>query len=452
MSECPNIRAIPAAFRRDSPRLRDARDDGRRTTPRDDGARAMATTTTPRVATTGARAARGRRARTEATRANATATRATGRRANGTAARDARAKSAGKDDGASDQGGSSGVERETRARRTPSARESAMEAAAAREAENAGMKPSSSGETATRTVKDEALEIPFQSTSPRKRVGRTRLLRTPMAGGVVSRDTKDSNLPSMATAARNLMELADYGDLSTTMSDMHHRRAGYPFGSTVDFATDATGHPIFCLAPLAIHTRNIAADGKCSLTVKMSGWGGLANARVTIFGDVQRLPNGEYQTAANEIFKSKYHARKEAIDMEDRWGDYTYYRMNRIVDVYFVGGFGTLNWIKLDEYCSTSPDTIVTAAHGKSVIETLGELNTRFSQRLAAHMGNLLDLVVDDLWIISIDRRGMDVRVRTDGSSLIRRISFDTDVECFDDAKRAVECALTNDDLCRGEF
>lgn len=344
------------------------------------------------------------------------------------------------------------MERETRARRTPSARESAMEAAAAREAENAGMKPSSSGETATRTVKDEALEIPFQSTSPRKRVGRTRLLRTPMAGGVVSRDTKDSNLPSMATAARNLMELADYGDLSTTMSDMHHRRAGYPFGSTVDFATDATGHPIFCLAPLAIHTRNIAADGKCSLTVKMSGWGGLANARVTIFGDVQRLPNGEYQTAANEIFKSKYHARKEAIDMEDRWGDYTYYRMNRIVDVYFVGGFGTLNWIKLDEYCSTSPDAIVTAAHGKSVIETLGELNTRFSQRLAAHMGNLLDLVVDDLWIISIDRRGMDVRVRTDGSSLIRRISFDTDVECFDDARRAVECALANDDLCRGEF
>ena len=247
--------------------------------------------------------------------------------------------------------------------------------------------------------KDEALEIPFQSTSPRKRVGRTRLLRTPMAGGVVSRDTKDSNLPSMATAARNLMELADYGDLSTTMSDMHHRRAGYPFGSTVDFATDATGHPIFCLAPLAIHTRNIAADGRCSLTVKMSGWGGLANARVTIFGDVQRLPSGEYQTAANEIFKSKYHARKEAIDMEDRWGDYTYYRMNRIVDVYFVGGFGTLNWIKLDEYCSTSPDTIVTAAHGKSVIETLGELNTRFlpasrrahGQSLGPRRGRFMD-------------------------------------------------------------
>ena len=402
----------------------------------------MATTATTATTATAAAAARGPRA-TTTRRAGARAV----RRRPGRDARDARARA--RDDGGMDGvafGAGGGAER---ARRTPSARESAMEAAAAREAENAGMKPSSSGETAT---KEGELEIPFQSTSPRKRVGRTRLLRTPMAGGVVSRDTKESNLPSMATAARNLMELADYGDLSTTMSDMHHRRAGYPFGSTVDFATDATGHPIFCLAPLAIHTRNIAADGRCSLTVKMSGWGGLANARVTIFGDVQRLPSGEYQTAANEIFKSKYHARKEAIDMEDRWGDYTYYRMNRIVDVYFVGGFGTLNWIKLDEYCSTSPDAIVTAAHGKSVIETLGELNTRFSQRLAAHVGNLLDLVVDDLWIISIDRRGMDVRVRTDGSSLIRRISFDTDVECFDDARRAVECALANDDLCRGEF
>ena len=330
--------------------------------------------------------------------------------------------------------------------------DAARENAAAREAENSGLKPSGGDRAVEAESANGSLDLPLQSASARKRVGRTRLLRTPMAGGVVSRDTKDSNLPSMATAARNLMELADYGDLSTKMSDMHHRRAGYPFGSTVDFATDAAGHPIFCLAPLAIHTRNITADGRCSLTVKMSGWGGLANARVTIFGDVERLPKGEYQTAANEIFKAKYHGRKEAIDMEDRWGDYTYYRMNRIVDVYFVGGFGTLNWITLEDYCSTSPDAIVTSQTGRSVIETLSELNARFSARLADHMSRVLDVLVDDLWIISIDRRGMDVRVRTDGSSLVRRISFNVDVERFEDAARAVECALADDDLCSPEF
>lgn len=67
-------------------------------------------------------------------------------------------------------------------------------------------------------------------------------------------------------------------------------------------------------------------------------------------------------------------------------------------------------------------------------------------------MGNFLDFVVDDLWIIFIDCCGMDVCVCIDGSLLICRIFFDIDVECFDDVKRVVECALINDDFCCGEF
>jgi putative heme iron utilization protein len=38
---------------------------------------------------------------------------------------------------------------------------------------------------------------------------------------------------------------------------MHHARAGYPFGTLVDFATDGAGNPLFCLSPLAIHSRNL---------------------------------------------------------------------------------------------------------------------------------------------------------------------------------------------------
>ena len=134
---------------------------------------------------------------------------------------------------------------------------------------------------------------------------------------------KDADLPSVAVAARNLMELADYADLSTIMSNMNHRRTGAPFASTVDFATDADGHPIFCLEPGDAREEQ-AYNSAASLTVKMNGWGGMANARVTIFGDVQRLPP-EYQAAANEVFKAKYEARKEELDLEDRWGDYTFY-------------------------------------------------------------------------------------------------------------------------------
>lgn len=96
------------------------------------------------------------------------------------------------------------------------------------------------------------------------------------------------------------VELAQYAHLCTIMSNMHHRRAGYPFGTIVDFASDGAGCPLFCLSPLAIHTRNIMEDPRCSLVVQMPGWTGMANARVTIFGDVYQLPP-EMHDAAREV-------------------------------------------------------------------------------------------------------------------------------------------------------
>lgn len=314
--------------------------------------------------------------------------------------------------------------------------------------------PRESAAPATETAKDEGKKTEKTKSSSKADTDKankpvlTRLLRTPLSGGVLN-SMKGADLPSVAVAARNLMELADYADLSTIMSKMHHRRSGYPFASTVDFTTDADGHPIFCLTPLAMHTRNLAYNSRASLTVKMNGWGGLANARVTIFGDVHRLPP-EYQNAANEIFKAKYEARKEGIDLEDRWGDYTFYRMNNIIDVYFVGGFGTLNWVNLSEYKDATPDKIVTPSDDGSVLWVLAELNTKYGQRLAcsgAVQGSVGpteapfegDEKVDDLWIISIDKRGIDVRLRVEGVSQVRRLNFPGFVETYADACAALE-------------
>ena len=101
------------------------------------------------------------------------------------------------------------------------------------------------------------------------------------------------------------VELAQYAHLCTIMSNMHHRRSGYPFGTIVDFASDGAGCPLFCLSPLAIHTRNIMEDPRCSLVVQMPGWTGMANARVTIFGDVYQLPPDMHE-AAREVHLYKH--------------------------------------------------------------------------------------------------------------------------------------------------
>ena len=97
------------------------------------------------------------------------------------------------------------------------------------------------------------------------------------------------------------MEQARHAHLCTLMSRMHHRRAGYPFGSLVDFATDAHGAPLLALSPLAIHTRNVLADSRCNLVVQMPGWSGLANARVTIFGDCEQIFDREAAEAADAL-------------------------------------------------------------------------------------------------------------------------------------------------------
>lgn len=78
-----------------------------------------------------------------------------------------------------------------------------------------------------------------------------------------------------------------------------------PPGSLVDFVTDSTGHPIFSLSPLAIHISNVVADPRSSVVVEMPGWRGLANARVTMFGELYQLPK-DLQPVAKEMFQSKF--------------------------------------------------------------------------------------------------------------------------------------------------
>ena len=45
---------------------------------------------------------------------------------------------------------------------------------------------------------------------------------------------------------------------------------------------------------------------------------------------------------------------------KERWvsGNFSFFRMHRISDIYFVGGFGTVQWVDVAEYASAKPDQI----------------------------------------------------------------------------------------------
>ncbi|PSR96989.1 FMN-binding split barrel protein [Actinidia chinensis var. chinensis] len=272
-------------------------------------------------------------------------------------------------------------------------------------------------------------ETPFIVTCGSGTGGGTRagLFRTPISGGVQSA-TSAHGLPRPALAVRNLMEQARFAHLCTVMSRMHHRREGYPFGSLVDFAPDSMGHPIFSFSPLAIHTRNLLADPRCTLVVQIPGWSGLSNARVTIFGDVFPLPEHQQEWA------HKQYIAKHQQGPSQQWGNFYYFRMQNISDIYFIGGFGTVAWVDVKEYETLQPDKI--AVDGGE--QNLKELNAIFSKPLKELLST--EIEVDDAALISIDSKGTDIRVRQGAQFNIQRLSFEDGnaIETLEEAKAAL--------------
>ncbi|XAR49793.1 hypothetical protein NMG60_11003932 [Bertholletia excelsa] len=280
------------------------------------------------------------------------------------------------------------------------------------------------------------MDTPFSFTYGSGAGGGTRagLFRTPISGGVQSA-TSAHGLPRPALAVRNLMEQARFAHLCTTMSQMHHRRGGYPFGSLVDFAPDSVGHPIFSFSPLAIHTRNLLADPRCTLVVQIPGWSGLSNARATIFGDVFPLPEQQQEWA------HKQYIAKHQQGPSQQWGNSCYFRMQNISDIYFIGGFGTVAWVDVKEYETLQPDKI--AVDGGE--QNLKELNAIFSKPLKELLS--AESEVDDAALISIDSKGTDVRVRQGAQFNIQRLSFEEGhaVETLEQAKAALWTLIDKD-------
>lgn len=111
--------------------------------------------------------------------------------------------------------------------------------------------------------------------------------------------------------------------------------------------------------------------------------------------------------------------------------------MDRILDIYFVGGFGTVQWVDTKEYAKAQPDKIVL----EHPTHTLQVLNETFSSSLQ-EMLSKCEKPVDDAAFISIDRLGADVRIRRGGEYSVERVGFEIPVENLEDVARVLRRKL----------
>jgi heme iron utilization protein len=230
--------------------------------------------------------------------------------------------------------------------------------------------------------------------------------------------------PSHAERARTLLETERVGTLAT--QSLHH--PGWPFASVMPYALLADGSPLFLISGMAIHTQNLVAEPRASLLVMQAGSGSdpLGSPRVTLLGTVRRVDE------ASESMRQTYLDRHPTARHWIGFSDFSFFQLE-VTHLYFVGGFGVMGWVGRGDYASAEADPLADAAAG--IIEHMNRDHADALRDIARRFGGL---AAEEATMVSCDRLGFVVRVRTAEGMKGARIPFPHDVRSSDEARKAL--------------
>ena len=221
--------------------------------------------------------------------------------------------------------------------------------------------------------------------------------------------------PTYAERARTLAYLAHTGTLAT----LSRRHPGHPFASVMPYALDDAGRPLFLISAMAMHTQNLEADARASLLVMQPGWDGdpLAAARLTLMGDVRRVPDTDTAEA-----RDRYLARHERARYWVDFEDFGFWRL-AITDLYFVGGFAAMDWVTAADYAAARPDPLADA--GAGIVE---HMNRDHADALIEYARHFAGESADEATMVAVDRLGFKLRLRSGDRLSSARIAFPREV------------------------
>ncbi len=221
--------------------------------------------------------------------------------------------------------------------------------------------------------------------------------------------------PTYAERARTLAYLAHTGTLAT----LSRRHPGHPFASVMPYSLDDAGRPLFLISTMAMHTQNLEADPRASLLVMQPGWDGdpLAAARLTLMGDVRRVPDAD-TAAARERYLARHERARYWVDFED----FAFWRL-AISELYFVGGFAAMDWVTAADYAAARPDPLADAAPG--IIE---HMNQDHADALIEYARHFAGETAEEATMVAVDRLGFKLRLRSGQRLSSVRIAFPREV------------------------
>jgi putative heme iron utilization protein len=239
--------------------------------------------------------------------------------------------------------------------------------------------------------------------------------------------------PSHAERVRTLLVQERVGTLATHSV----KHAGFPFASVMPYALLDDASPLFLISGMAIHTQNVLADPRASLLVMQSGGDAdpLGLPRATLMGSVTRI---ESTDAIRAAYLERHPSSKYWID----FSDFSFFRMD-VAELYFVGGFGVMGWVASDDYRAAAPDPLLEFAAG--IMEHMNADHGEALRNIARHFSAL---AAEEATMVSCDRLGFVVRVRTPEGMKGTRIQFPEPVTSREQARKVL-VAMTRQ--ARGE-
>ncbi|KAJ4850716.1 hypothetical protein Tsubulata_004192 [Turnera subulata] len=227
---------------------------------------------------------------------------------------------------------------------------------------------------------------------------------------IQSHQEKAARLPPVEEV-KTLLDHRTRGMLST----FSEKYEGYPSGSMVDYACDADGSPILAVSSLAVHTKDLLANPKCSLLVARDPED-RTDLVITLHGDAVSVPE-EDRASIRTAYLAK-HPNAFWVD----FGDFHFIRIVPKVGRYVSGVATALlgsGEFSKEEYQAAKVDPI-----------------TQFTKPIASHMnrdhGEDTRLIVqhatlipvDSAYMLDLDSLGFYVKAVYQGNTHKLRVPF----------------------------
>jgi heme oxygenase (biliverdin-IX-beta and delta-forming) len=205
---------------------------------------------------------------------------------------------------------------------------------------------------------------------------------------------KPDNAFDARLAAKKLLREGRSGALATLMPG-----SGDPYCSLVNVATAADGSPLFLLSKLALHTKNILADGRVSLMLDERKEGDpLEGARIMLMGMCT--------TNSDPALSGSYLRRHPDAEMFASFSDFALYRMT-IARAHLVAGFGRI--VDLG-----SPDILTDVSDSQTLIEAetdaIAHMNSDHSDACRLFATKLLGATDGEWRCVGIDPEGLELQ------------------------------------------